>query len=49
MVKQLKEFQVDYIKSYIIHAKNEEEAIDKYWANDYTLEGDFSVEARDLS
>jgi hypothetical protein len=46
--KQLKEYQVLDIKAYIVHAYDEEEALDKFGDYDYVQEGDSWPEAREL-
>ena len=46
--KQLKEYQVLDIKAYIVHAYDEEEALEKFGDYDYVQEGDAWPEAREL-
>ena len=48
MKKKLKEYEVLDIKAYIVHARNEDEALQKFGNYDYVTEGDTWPDIREL-
>lgn len=48
MVKQLKEFEIIESKAYIVHAYDEQEALDKFGNYQHVSEGDYWPTVREL-
>jgi hypothetical protein len=46
--QKLKEYEILDVKAYIVHARNEDEALQKFGNYDYVEEGDTWPEVREL-